>query len=109
MIEWLHHRGLVSIESSLSAEPQTLMPVQPDLATVADLARRWRVSRNKVLAWIRRGELPAFSVASAAIGRPRWRIGAKAIEAFEQRRAAAPVPQPRRRPAAMAGVKDYYR
>ena len=38
------------------------------------LAKRLAVSPEKVLGWIRRGELRAVDVADKQGGRPRWRI-----------------------------------
>jgi hypothetical protein len=74
--------------------------------TVADLARRYRVSPDKVRAWIRRGELAAVNTASALCGKPRWVVTAEALAAFEKRRGGPPPapPRRRRRPA----VVDYY-
>jgi excisionase family DNA binding protein len=66
--------------------------------TVRDVARRFRVSEDKVRAWIRRGELAAVNTSSALCGRPRWVISPDALAAFEARRAGGPPPAaPRRR------------
>ncbi len=66
--------------------------------TPPQLARQWQVSPDKVIGFIRSGELRAFNVAAKPHGRPRWRISAADAVAFEQRRAAIPpLPTPRRR------------
>jgi excisionase family DNA binding protein len=68
--------------------------------TPPEVAARLRVSADKVLGWIAAGELPAVNVAARPGGRPRWRIDAAALRAFEARRSsqpAAPVPEPRRK------------
>jgi excisionase family DNA binding protein len=75
--------------------------------TVADVAARYRVSRDKVRAWIRRGELSAVNTSSAVCAKPRWVIPPEALAIFERRRAAALPPKPprrRRRPELI----DYY-
>jgi hypothetical protein len=56
--------------------------------TPPQLASRWGVSCDKILNWIRSGELPAFNAALTRSGRPRWLIDITDIATFEQRRAA---------------------
>ena len=56
-----------------------------------ELARRWRVSPDKVVGWIRSGELAAFNVAARPGGRPRWRVSPEAMAAFEAARSATPL------------------
>jgi hypothetical protein len=75
--------------------------------TVADLARRWRVSPDKVRAWIQAGELRAINTAGVLCGRPRWVISADSLAAFEHRRAGGPPPKPARRRKRTVLV-DYY-
>lgn len=67
--------------------------------TVADVAQRYRVSPDKVRAWIKRGELVAINTADRRCGRPRFVVPADALDAFERRRAAATpeAPKPQRR------------
>jgi transposase len=75
--------------------------------TVRDVAARYRVSPDKVRAWIARGELRAINTASASCGKPRWVVPAEALVAFERRRAGGPTPEtPRRRKKSQA--VDYY-
>lgn len=76
------------------------------------LAKRWGISPDKVLAFIRSGELRAVDLSTVAgTGRPRWKIDEKDIEAFEENRAAKPEPEPappRRHRRRMTPVKDYF-
>ena len=75
--------------------------------TVRDVARRYRVSPDKVRAWIRRGELAAINTASILCGKPRFVIAPEALEHFERgRQAALPPKSPRRRKRRV--VTDYY-
>jgi hypothetical protein len=75
--------------------------------TVADVAARYRVSPDKVRAWIKRRELAAVNVALSLCGRAQLRITPEALAAFERGRSAAPPPRPprRRRPVDLV---DYY-
>jgi hypothetical protein len=75
--------------------------------TVADLATRYRVSPDKVRAWIARGELAAVNTAAALCGRPRWVVLPDALAAFERRRAGGGPPRPARRKRRPAGI-DFY-
>jgi transposase len=74
---------------------------------VRDLARRWRVSEDKVRLWIKRGELKATNTAMALCGRPRWVVSADAVAEFERRRASGPPPKVSRRPRHAAAI-DYF-
>lgn len=65
--------------------------------TPPEIAERYGVSPDKVLAWIRSGELRAINLATTPGGRPRYRIDLADLLAFEQRRAAQPVARPARR------------
>jgi transposase len=76
--------------------------------TVADVARRYRVSPDKVRAWIARGELKAVNTSTNLCGRPRWVISLDALAAFEKRRTGGPEPTPKRTGRRPAAVKDYY-
>lgn len=66
--------------------------------TPPQYACRLGIKPDKVLAWIRSGELRAINVATNAHGRPRWRIPAEAILAFESARTSRPTAKsPRQR------------
>lgn len=76
--------------------------------TPPELAKRWRVSPDKILSMIGRGDLAAFNVASNPAGRPRWRIRMADVEAFETGRAAAPREPKRRRRRKVGQVTEYF-
>ena len=67
--------------------------------TPPQLGRLWGLAPEKILTWIRNGELAALNVATTLGGRPRWLIDVDEIARFEARRHSQPkrVPQPRRR------------
>jgi excisionase family DNA binding protein len=66
--------------------------------TVADVAKRYRVSKDKIRTWIKSGHLPAINTASALCGRPRFVVTPDALAAFERGRTAGkPKKQARRR------------
>ena len=69
----------------------------PSGLTVKDVAKRYRVGREKVRGWINRGELKAINVAGALCGKARYVILPDHLAAFEDRRAAASAPKPPRR------------
>jgi excisionase family DNA binding protein len=73
--------------------------------TVADLAKRLRIGRDKVRGFIQRGEIVAVNVAGTLAGKPQWRITAESVERFENRRSSAPTPTVRRIKRAQV---DYY-
>jgi hypothetical protein len=75
--------------------------------TVREVARRFRVSPDKVRAWITRGELAAINTATALCGKPRFVILPDALNAFERGRQAGPPPKPPRRRKGTP-VFDYY-
>src|SRR5262245_35628747 len=75
--------------------------------TVREVARRYRVSPDKVRAWIGRGELAAINTADVACSKPRWVVTAESLAAFEQKRAGGPPPKPARR-TRKPGLVDYY-
>jgi hypothetical protein len=104
----------------MPAEPTLMRPAElarlgvqeadalPRGYTTADVARRLRVSKNKVIGWIRRGELPAVNTAAVLCGKPRWVITPDALARFERRRAGGPPPQQPTRRRQKPPVKDYY-
>lgn len=66
--------------------------------TPPQLAKLWGVTPEKVIAWIRAGELPAFNVAETMGSRPRYRISREDLDTFKARRAVVkrkPTPKPR--------------
>ena len=75
--------------------------------TVEDIARRYRVSPDKVRAWISRGELRATNTAAVLSGKPRWVIPPEALADFEAKRAGGPPPKAHRRRRQPAAI-DFY-
>ena len=74
--------------------------------TLREVAGLLRVGTDKVLAWIKRGELAAVNVAANRSARRRYVVLPGAIEAFAaSRRACAPPPPKRRKQPAEV---DYY-
>ena len=79
--------------------------------TPPQVARARGVKPAKVLAWIGSGELEAVNHAGRTTGRPRWRISAEALQAFDRARSnrapvSAPPASPRRRRD--AAVTQYF-
>ncbi len=75
--------------------------------TVADVARRYRVSPDRVRAWIARGELLAVNRRDTRSSRPSWVVPPEALEEFERGRAATPPPKAVRRKK-RPSIVDYY-
>ncbi len=61
--------------------------------TPPQLAEIWSVKPAKIISWIRSGELQAINLASTSSSRPRYRIAREAIQLFEKRRSANPLPK----------------
>lgn len=61
------------------------------MLTPPQVAKRLGVKPEKVIRWIRRGELEAIDVTERlGLGRPRFRIGLAALEKFEAKRTVQP-------------------
>ena len=86
------------------------MPVvDQQTVTPPELAKRWRVKPERVIGWIKSGELRAFDVSSRpGVGKPRYRIPQDAIIEFENRRSAAQVKTTRRMRQQPADVIEYF-
>lgn len=72
--------------------------------SVKDVCERYGVTVHTVLGWIHSGELKAINVGRRmGAKKPRWRITAEALQAFEMLRTPSPPPprtyRNRRRPA----------
>jgi hypothetical protein len=80
--------------------------------TVPQLARLWGVSTNKILAFVRSGELRATNLALHTSARPRYAIDIADIEAFEAARAVVPdggeSATRRLRRRAASNVKEFF-
>ena len=64
--------------------------------TPPEIARRYGCSPEKVLTWIKTGELAAMNAATLPGGKPRYLIDVAALRAFEAARTVVPPPQPTR-------------
>jgi transposase len=87
--------------------------VPPELTaigkTVREIARRYRVSPDKVRAWIARGEMKAINTADRLCGKPRWVILPEALADFDRsRQAQTPATKPAPRRKRQAGQTDWY-
>lgn len=78
--------------------------------SVPQLAREWGVSTNKILAFVKSGELRAVNLARTTAGRPRYAISLDAIAAFEAARQVVPTTSnpPRRTRRQAASVKTFF-
>ena len=65
--------------------------------TPPELACRWRVSPEKIIAMITKGVLHGFDVSSPDSKRPRYPINLSEVVAFEERRSATAPTKPVRR------------
>jgi len=86
--------------TSLQIPSRTLTPPQ--------VASRLRVSPEKVIAWIRAGELRAIDVATRGSRRPRYRIDPADLVAFENGRAVVARPAPSRRRRRSPEVIEFF-
>lgn len=82
----------------------------PDRAlSVKDLCERYGVNEHTILAWIRTGELRAFSVGrKPGAKKPRWRITAEALATFELLRTPTPPAPLTRRRKQSSNVIEFY-
>ena len=77
--------------------------------TPPKLAVRWGVKPEKIISWIKSGELRAFDAsAQAGTGRPRFRISPDAVIEFESRRTVCPPSKSRRRKKQPRDVIEFF-
>jgi hypothetical protein len=77
--------------------------------TPPELAAQWGLSADKIIEWIRRGELRAINVATRAGRRPRFLIDLIDIAEFEARRQFVPsAPAPRRKRRTTDGIVEFF-
>ena len=75
----------------------------------SELARLWGIDVDRVLTWIRSGELRAIDASSHAAKRPRYLIDRSDIDDFDRRRTVATVtPRPRRRKRRSPGAIEFF-
>jgi excisionase family DNA binding protein len=75
--------------------------------TPPQIAKQLGIKAEKVLTWIRSGELRAFNVATKQGGRPLWRVKPVDLETFIAKRSTAPPP-PKPKRVRLQPVKAYY-
>jgi hypothetical protein len=78
------------------------------MLTPPQLARRYGVKAERVIGWIRSGELRAIDLASKGSTRPRFRIDPKDIELFELRRSVQPAVKTMRRKRTPTDVTAFF-
>lgn len=82
--------------ASLNTERGSNRTLRPNTSrtklTPPMVARMWGVKCQKVLTWIRSGELRAINVASRREGRPRYLIDIQDLALFERSREVCPKP-----------------
>jgi hypothetical protein len=77
--------------------------------TIRDLTERYGVGEHTVLSWIKTGELRAINCGRRqGSKKPRWRITAEALAAFELVRTHNPPPPRTRRRKQQADVIQFY-
>jgi hypothetical protein len=76
--------------------------------TPREVARRYRVSPDRVRGWIRSGELKALNTARARCARPRFVILSRHLADFERSRLVSPPTKPAPRRRRQTGAIDYY-
>jgi transposase len=72
------------------------------------IAHRFGVSTDKIIAWIRSGELRGVNIATKANGRPRYVVDEADLAVFEQRRTAQPLSATPRRRKTATGVIEFF-
>ncbi len=91
--------------SPTAAAAAVKLPAPP----APDFARRLGVSPEKVITWIKSGELVAVDVSmKPGVGKPRYRIDPAEIESFLSRRSVRPAIKPMKRRRAAQGVTEYF-
>jgi hypothetical protein len=77
--------------------------------TPPEIARLWGLSPEKVLTWIKTGELRALNAATRTGGRPRFLVDRADLAEFERRRTVAPNSKAtRRRKRRMNDVIEFF-
>lgn len=99
-----------AIIRSLAARGGPLAGFHRTKVTPPQLARAWQISPDKVLGWIRSGELRAFDVSTRPGQRARYRIDLRDIEDFEARRSVVIKADrsTRRRASNNGSVKEFF-
>ena len=79
------------------------------MLTCDELANEWRVSVDKIVSFIRSGELQAFDLSTEKKQKKRYRISRDCAERFLASRAITPPPpKPRRRNGKRTASKEWF-
>jgi hypothetical protein len=79
------------------------------MLTPPEVGRRWRIKAERVISFIKSGQLRAMDVASPTSTRPRYRIDMAAVLEFESTRSGARTPKPlRRKKARQTDVVEFF-
>ncbi len=76
--------------------------------TPPEIAKHLRIKAEKVLTWIRSGELRTFNVATKQGGRPLWRVKPDDLETFIAKRSTTPPTPKPVRSRLPAGIIEFY-
>lgn len=76
---------------------------------IKDICERFAVGEHTALGWIRSGELKAVNVNRRGEGRPKWRITAEALAAFEQLRTPSPPTPKTARKKKRSDMIEFYK
>jgi excisionase family DNA binding protein len=102
---------LAALPAPASAAILPRMADEPPLfLTPPAVAEMLGISAEKVLTWVRNGDLRAVNVATRLGGRPLWRIRRTDLEAFLAARENPPRVErsPRRRPRCDPNLIEYF-
>ena len=80
----------------------------PPTFSPGQLATNLGITVDKVLSWIRSGQIDAIDVSTDRSGRPRYRIDAEAIAKFKASRNPKPLPKPTRRTKQPEEVLEFF-
>jgi hypothetical protein len=83
-----------------SAHARGLMP--------EELARRYRVSPDKIRTWIKSGALRAINTADTKCAKPRFVVTPESLKEFEAARTVAPPVKPTKRRRRASGQTDFF-
>ena len=76
--------------------------------TPPEIARRWGIKSQKVLAWIHSGELRAINAAECLAGRPRYLVDVEDLAAFERAREVVSRKAKSLKRSSNAGITEYF-
>ena len=102
--EYLDHTGgdkaaaaSLTLAAVMAERPPAVAGTHNQPLTVPEVAKLLRVSPDKVLSWIRSGQLRGYNIAERENGRPKYRVNPDDLDAFANRRCVV-RPSPTGRP-----------